>query len=447
MRNWVVCIVAGALGALVVVPVAPIHSAEGVGQVWPQWRGPLATGEAPGADPPVEWSESTNIRWKAKIPGHGLASPLVWGDHVFVTTAVPVGESGVREGLFRRLTRRIVGTEGASQTLQYLILAVSRRDGQVVWQQAAREEVPHEGKHQTGSWASASPVTDGEVLCAFFGSPGLYCYDLAGQLLWEKDFGDMEIRMGFGEGASPVLKGDTVIVNWDHQGQSFIVAMDKRTGRERWRTDRDEITSWATPLIVEHDGRTQVVTSATNRVRSYDLETGALLWDGEGVTLNAIPTPVAADGLVYLLSGYRGSQLYAVELNAAEGDISRGDAIAWSVDEDTPYVPSPLLHDGILYFTKSNNGILSAYDARTGALHYGPERLPGIRSIYASPVTAAGRVYIPSRDGTTVVIEAGPRFKVLAANILDDGFDASPAVVDGELYLRGHQYLYCIAAD
>lgn len=435
-----------ALAALVVAP-ARVAAGDDVGQTWPQWRGPLATGEAPEADPPVEWSESRNVRWKAAIPGHGQATPLVWGDRVFVTTAVPIAESGVSEGLFRNLTRRIFGTEGASEVLQYLVLALDRHDGRVVWERTAREEVPHQGRHQTGSWASPSPVTDGDVLCAFFGSQGLYCYDLDGELLWDKDFGDLEIRMGFGEGTSPALHGNTIVVNWDHQGQSFITALDKLTGQEKWLTDRDELTSWATPLIVEHDGRAQVVTSATNRVRSYDLDTGALLWEGEGVTLNAIPSPVAANGLVYLMGGFRGNELYAVRLENASGDITGSEAIVWWLDENTPYVPSPLLHDGILYLTKGNNGILSAYDARTGALLYGPERLPGIRSLYASPVAAGGRVYIPSRDGTTLVIATGPRFELLSVNILDDDFDASPAVVDGEIYLRGHQHLYCIASE
>ena len=413
---------------------------------WPQWRGPLATGEAPAADPPVEWSETQNIRWKIEIPGNGSATPIIWGDHVFVTTAVAAGDNDARDGLFTRLTRRFTGTESPSRTLRYMLLAVDRRTGAVAWERVLREAPPHEGKHQTGSWAAPSAVTDGEVLCAFFGSAGLYCFDMEGQPLWDRDFGDMHIRMGFGEGASPAIHEDTVIVNWDHQEQSFIAALDKRTGAERWRTARDEMTSWATPLVVEHGGRTQVVTNATRRVRSYDFETGALLWDGEGATTNAIPSPVAAGGIVYLMSGYRGNRLDAVRLDAAAGDITGSGALAWTLDRDTPYVPSPLLHGGILYFTKGNNGILSAYDARSGRPLYGPERLPGVRSVYASPIAAGGRVYVPSRDGTTVVVAAGPAFELLAVNLLEDGFDASPAAVDGELYLRGRQYLYCIAA-
>ena len=394
---------------LVTAPALRGQDARHGGQAWPQWRGPLATGEAPAADPPVTWSESQNIRWKVEIPGHGSATPLVWGDRVFVTTAIPVGESGTSGRFFEGLVRRFAGTIGATETQRYVVLAIARRDGRVVWERVAREEASHEGRHKTGSWAAPSTVTDGEVLCAFFGSRGLHCFDMEGRPLWDYDFGDMNIRMGFGEGASPALHGDTIVVNWDHEGQSFIAALDKRTGEERWRTERNEMTSWATPLIVEHDGRVQVVTSATNRVRSYDLETGELLWNGEGATLNAIPSPIAADGLVYLTSGFRGSQLYAVQLDAASGDITGTSAVVWSLDENTPYVPSPLLLDGILYFIKSNNGILSAYDARTGRPHYGPERLPGIRSVYASPVAAAGRIYIPSRDGTTLVIALGPR--------------------------------------
>ena len=417
------------------------------GSAWPGWRGPLATGEAPAADPPIRWSESENIRWKIELPGHGSGTPLVWNDRVFVTTALSVGASEGGGGFFQGLKRRFMGTVGADEIHQYVILAIDRRDGQVVWQQVAREEAPHESRHRTGSWAAPSPVTDGDVLCAFFGSRGLYCYDMHGQLLWDRDFGDMHIRMGFGEGASPALHDDTIVVVWDHEGQSFIAAHDKRTGEERWRSDRDEITSWATPLIVEHDGRAQVVTSGTNRVRSYDLETGALVWNGPGATLNAIPSPVSADGVVYLTSGYRSNELYAVDLDAARGDITDTDAVVWSRDKDTPYVPSPLLHDDVLYLVKSNSGILSAYDVGTGNAHYGPTRLPGVRSVYASPVAASGRIYIVGREGNTSVVAAGTTFEVLASNQLEDGFDASPAVADGEIYLRGKRYLYSIAND
>ena len=415
---------------------------------WPQWRGPEGTGVAPYADPPTSWSESSNIRWKVDIPGLGSATPVIWGDRVFVLTAIPVGdEVSSTDGLFARLRRRVTGGTGVSRAQQFVVVALDRSDGSVVWERVTHEEVPHEGRHQTGTWASPSAVTDGEVLCAFFGSRGLYCYDLDGRSLWDADLGDMRIRMGFGEGASPVLYKDLLIVLWDHEGHSFIAAFDKRTGRERWRTPRDEMTSWTTPLVVELDGGAQVITSATGAVRAYDVETGAQVWEDEGVTLNAIPSPVSADGLVFVTSGYRGNRLAAIDLTTARGDITGTDAVRWSLDRDTPYVPSPVLHNGLLYLLKSNNGILTSLDAATGQPRYGPARLSGIRSVYASPVVADDRLYVTSREGTTVVLRTGPELEILATNTLDDEFDASAAVVDGELYLRGARALYCIAAD
>ena len=445
-------LLAAALSATFLAALAtPAAGQSGVPAVegdWPQWRGPLATGVAPAGAPPLRWSETENVRWKIEIPGHGQASPIVWGNHVFVLTAIPAGpgdDSG--NGFFSRLRRRFMGTVRSGDLLNFVIVAIDRRDGSVVWERTAVTEQPHEGRHNTGSWASGSAVTDGEVVCAFFGSRGLYCYDMDGSPLWDRDFGDMRIRMGFGEGASPALHGDAIVVVWDHEGQSFITALDKRTGAELWRTDRDESTSWSSPIVVEHAGGAQVVTSATDGVRGYDFETGELLWQGEGVTTNAIPSPVAAEGIAYLMSGYRGNRLYAVDLSAARGNISRGGAIVWSLDRDTPYVPSPVVHDGILYFTKSNSGVLSAYDAATGRNLYGPVRLSGIRNVYASPVIAGGRLYVTSRDGATLVAEAGPEFEILSMNRLDDDFDASPAVAGGEIYLRGRRHLYCIAAE
>lgn len=415
---------------------------------WGQWRGPLGTGEAPHSDPPVTWSESSNVRWKVPIPGLGSATPVVWGDRIFLLTAVPVGEEVASgDGFFTRVRRRFLGSTGASQAQQFVVLALDRRDGSVVWERVTHEELPHEGMHQTGSYASPSAVTDGEVLCAFFGSRGLYCYDLDGEPLWDTDLGDMTIRMGFGEGASPALYQDLLIVLWDHEGESFIVAFDKRTGRERWRTPRDEMTSWTTPLVVEHGEGAQVVTAATGAVRSYDVATGRLLWQDDGVTLNAIPSPVYDDGVVFVTSGFRGNRLAAIDLDAAEGNIAGSDAILWSLDRDTPYVPSPLLHDGQIYLVKSNDGILSSFDAASGRRVWGPERVRALRSVYASPVAAGGRVYVTSREGTTVVLRAGETFELLATNTLDDGFDASPVVVDDEIYLRGREFLYCIAAD
>ena len=451
------------VGSNVAWPQVPPQEAQ---RFWAQWRGPDATGVAPFGDPPLEWGEGKNVRWKVEIPGKGSASPIIWDDRVFVVTAIPsdgtlggatprpgnAGATGRGGGGDHRQAFGRGGGGGFHSVAptgvqEFVILALSRDDGSVLWQRTARQEMPHEGAHPKGTWASNSAVTDGVHVYAFFGSRGLYCYDVDGNLKWEKDLGDMTIRLGFGEGASPALAGDKLIVNWDHEGQSFIVALDKSTGEEIWRSERDELTSWTTPIVVEHDGRHQVITSATNRVRSYDLDTGELIWEGSGVTMNAIPSPVAADGFVYLTSGFMGNALRAIRLDVARGDISRSDAVVWEHDRDTPYVPSPLLYGDNLYILKSNSAILSSVDAKTGEVNYGPLRLEGLAEVFASPVGASDRVYIVDRDGNALVIQNGPEFKVLARNSLDDGFDASPAIVGQEIYLRGNRFLYRISEN
>ena len=417
---------------------------------WPQWRGPHATGVAPFGDPPVEWSEDRNVKWKVAIPGKGSSSPIVWGDHVFVTTAIPTGKKaeapskGSQAARGRRFHMR--GIE-PTEVQRFAIFAIDRKSGKVLWQRTLREELPHEGTHPTGTWASNSPITDGEHVYAYFGSRGLYCLDWEGNLVWEKDLGDMTIKLGFGEGSSPFLYGDRIVLNWDHEGPSFTIALDKKTGKELWRASREEETSWASPVVVEHGGKPQVVTSATNRVRSYDLATGKLIWETTGMTMNAIPSPVASGGMVFVTSGFRGNALLAVRLDGASGDITDSKSIVWKLDQDTPYAPSPLLYKDTLYLLKRNSGILSCFNARTGQEYYRQKRLEGIGDVYSSPVGAGGRVYVTDREGTTVVLARGPEFKVLGTNKLDDGFDASAAIVDEEIYLRGRRYLYRISKN
>ncbi len=418
---------AGSDSACAAEPAGAVHD-----RYWPQWRGPLFTGEAPYGDPPVRWSESSNIRWKTPIPGLGHATPVIWGDRIFVLTAVPAGRGGV------------LGSRGA---YSYDVMAIDRRNGALLWKKTARVEPPHEGKHADASWASPSPVTDGVHVIASFGSRGIYCYDMEGNLQWEKDFGDMRIRFSWGEGSSPALAGDRLIVPWDHDGRSFVAALDKSTGREIWRRDRSDGTSWATPLVVEHNGRKQVILSAIARSRSYDLETGDIIWETSGMTANPVPSPVAADGIVYLMGGYSGSILQAISLDRAKGDASRSKAIVWDYGRDTPYVPSPLLYGGCLYFMRVNTNMLSCFDAKTGREHYTRQRLDGLNGVYASPVAARGRVYVAGRNGAVAVLRHGPAFEVLAVNRLDDRFDASPVIVGRELFLRGNRYLYCIAEE
>jgi outer membrane protein assembly factor BamB len=234
-----------------------------------------------------------------------------------------------------------------------------------------------------------------------------------------------------------------VIVNWDHEGPGFIAAFDKETGNELWRTPRDEETSWSTPLVIEHGGKPQVVVAATHKVRSYDLADGKLLWECAGLTTNAIPSPVAGNGLVYATTGFRGSVMLAIRPEGS-GDVTGTDYIAWTLKKGTPYVPSPLLYDDRLYFFASNNAILSCIDAKSGKPLYDSQRLEDMQGVYASPVGAAGRVYLVGRNGTTTVIKYGDKFEPLATNHLDDRFDASPALAGKELFLRGRESLYCI---
>jgi outer membrane protein assembly factor BamB len=327
-------------------------------------------------------------------------------------------------------------------------MALDRRDGRVVWQQTAREEAPHEASHQdNGTWASSSAATDGEHVIASFESRGLYAYDMNGKLVWQKDLGDKSMRNEFGEGSTPALYRNRLIVVWDHTKGSFITALDKNTGKELWRVSRNEIDTWATPYVVEHAGRAQVIVPGMNRLHSYDLETGEVVWHSQGLTMNPIPSPVGEDGVVIATSGFRGNNLKAIRIADAKGDLTGSKALLWSLDRDTPYVPSPLLYDGFLYILKSNSPILSVFDAKTGKPHYSLQRLDGLGSeIFSSPVGAGGRVYITGRDGHTLVIRNGGSYEVLARNVLDDGFDASPALVDNEMFMRGYRYLYSLGS-
>ncbi len=412
---------------------------------WPRWRGPLGTGEAPRADPPVRWSETENIRWKTALPGHGHATPVVLGGRVFVATAVPVGEAGPP-----RYSEAPGGHDEMPIThaIDFRLLALDAADGDIVWERTLHTAVPHEGGHVTASLASASPVTDGRRLLVSFGSYGLYALDLDGELLWSRNLGRMSSLHGHGEGSSPALHGDTAVLCWDHEGPSFLVAFDADSGEERWRTERPRGSSWSTPVVVERDGRAEVIVAGARRLRSYALEDGALLWECAGLSAeNVVATPVVAGDLVIAGSTYDSPGLLAVRFPGASGDLTGGERVAWTRRRGAPYVASPLLVDGVLYSIAHFQNVLTRLDAATGAPAPGAFRVDGLRSIFASPLAAAGRVYIPDRDGTTAVIGAGEAPEALALNRLDDSFSASPVAVGDALYLRGAEFLYCIAAD
>ena len=425
---------------------------------WPSWRGPQANGVATDAHPPIQWSETNHVQWKVALPGRGSSTPILWDDQVFILTAIPTGPeaaaetadaSGQPPDRSERPRRGGAGGGGGmvdrpTRAQQFTVLSFDRKTGKLRWTQSPRTQLPHEGHHKDHGFASASPVTDGKHLIVSFGSFGLYGYDLKGKLLWEKDLGDMRTRNSFGEGSSPALDGNTVVVLWDHEGDDFIVALDKRDGRELWRQTRDEPTGWCTPLIVSYGGRKQVIVNGTNKIRSYDLKDGKLLWECAGQTVNAIPSAVASQDRVFVMSGYRGNALQALRLDRS-GDLSGTDGIVWSHAKSTPYVPSPLLVSDTLYFVSNNSALLSAFDAVTGKAHFEAERLDGLNGVYASPVAADGRIYVVGRDGNTAVLRHGSRLEVLAKNHLEDGFDASPAIVGRQIFLRGRQSLYCIS--
>jgi outer membrane protein assembly factor BamB len=410
---------------------------------WAQWRGPLANGVAPLANPPIEWSEQKNVRWKVKLPGPGHSSPIVFGDRVYVMGAAPIGEA---QPAVHDSAPGVHDSVPVTHRHQYFVMALSRTDGRVLWKRVVREEWPHEGGHTTGSQASNSPTTDGEFIYAFLGSRGLYCLDMNGEVKWEKDLGKMQTLHAHGEGSSPVLHGDTLIVNWDHEGSSFLHAFHKRTGQQLWKVARDEKTSWSTPLVVEHEGKPQIIVSATKRVRGYDLATGALLWECSGLTDNVVSSPVFARGIVIAGNSYYSQAMVAIRLAGAKGDVSGTTNVVWRLNRLTPYVSSPLLYDDTLYHIRHNQNVLVRLDPLTGKFRGDALRLEGIRDfIFASPVGASGRIYVTARDGTTVVLRHDKENAPLAVNRLDDSFSASPAVVDNELYLRGEKFLYCLA--
>ena len=467
------------VNAVVAVMVLCVGAATLDAQDWASWRGPENDGMARG-DAPVVWDESANVQWEATIPGRGHSSPVVWGDQIFVTTAVQIGSpntssqgaptgtrpvgnpaaghpdvitpsgraaGGIHSGggqAFRGGGRFPHGDSGPQAAHRLLLLSIDKTTGKVLWERTTIEATPHEGFHQQyGSFASHSPVTDGEHVFAYFGSRGVYCYDLRGNLIWNKNLGQMNKILQFGEGTPIVLHDDRVIIKFDHEGESFIVALNKATGDELWRTARNEITSWSPPLVVDHGGRKQVVVAATQKVRSYDFETGGLIWEVAGLGRNQIPAPVHQDDMVYVMSGFMAPNLMAIRLDGL-GDLTGTDAIVWSNKQANAYTPSPVLFDNQLYVL-TDSGVLTNFNATTGDVHY-RQRLPGAANFKASPIGANGKLYLSSEEGNVFVVKMGPEFELLATNTIDDVIlVATPAIAGGAIFLRSQTSLYRIS--
>ncbi len=395
---------------------------------WGHWRGPTGNGIALNATPPTKWSTTQNVKWKVEVPGRSSASPVIWDDSVFVVSAVPTGK-----------------INGRLPNLDFKLFCFDRKSGKSLWQQTAVTATPHEETHSTNGFASASPCTDGKHVYAHFGSRGLYCYTMDGKQVWKRvDFGAMQTRNTFGEGSSPTLEGDKILVPWDHEGSSALYALDKLTGKTIWKTAREEPTCWATPLVAEFAGKKQIIMNGQSFARSYDLETGKELWRCTGQTERPVASAVADKDLAFVGSGHRGAFLGAFRMDG-RGDLKGTNKVAWTIDRDTPDIGSPILSSGRLYFYKGKSGQLSCVDAATGKPYYMGSRIPGVETTYASPVAAGGYVFLTGRNGTTVVIKDANELSIVETNSVGEPVDATPAPAGKELFLRGEKHLFCIA--
>ena len=446
MRN--ACIPTVSVAAVVLLFVSSLGAQQGrapAADSWGHWRGPSQTGVAAGAAP-VRWSDTSNVAWKIEIPGRGHSSPVLWGDRIIVTTAIPTGRKAEPSGTTAgQGGRRGDGGAGALEEHRFDVLALDRATGKIVWRQTAATAVPHEGYHATyGSFASNSPTTDGQRVYVSFGSRGLYAYDMSGTLVWQRDF-KLQMRMfqEFGEGVGPVLDEGRLIVLTDHEGDGFLTMLDAATGREIWRTPRTDGTNWAAPLVVRHGGRKQIVVNSPRKVRGYDYESGKQIWETAGLGLNTVPRAVQHGDSVLVMSGFINPRLMAIRLGR-EGDLAGTDAIKWTATRGLAYTTSPVLHEGKLYFL-TDNGMVSAIDADTGTPLYQQVRLPKPYAIKASPVAAGGMLYFPTEDGDVVVARIGSSLDVVATNTLtDQSFVASPAVAGGDIFLRSRTHLFRI---
>jgi outer membrane protein assembly factor BamB len=421
---------------------------------WPQFRGPSGSGLGDGANPPVQWDveKKTNIAWTAEIPGLSVSSPVVWGDRIFVTTAISSDPNQKwRTGLYG-------DTDSAPDrsSHQWKVLALDKKTGKVLWEQQAYQGIPKTKRHPKSSQASPSPATDGKAVVAYFGSEGLFAYSVEGKLLWKKDLGLQNAGWFFdpdsewGAASSPVIYKNSVIVQCDRQKDSFIAAFDLKDGKELWRTARAEIPAWGTPTIATADGHSEMVTNGTKAIRGYDPDSGKELWTLGPNSEITCTTPVFGHGLIFVTAGYPPVQpIYAIRMGS-KGDLTlkegkdSSDAIAWSKKTGGSYLPSPILYGDYLYLV-NNNGILTAYEAKTGTRAYQQRVGPG-GSFTASPIAGAGKLYIATEEGDVYVVKAGAQFELLAKNSVGEPVLATPALSGDLLLVRGAKHLFAIGA-
>lgn len=415
---------------------------------WPQWRGPDGSGVSTEKNLPGAWSPAKNIKWKTAIAGRGHSSPIVWGNKIFLTTAV---EGEVVPGA-KAVTHLNEGKEflhpdsvGADRKHTFKVIALNRDTGKILWESVAWEGTPFDNRHRKSSYAASTPATDGKLVYAFFGTEGLYAYDFNGKLAWKAQLGKLA-TVGMGTGTSPILYENLVIVQCDEDNgeSSFIVALDKKTGKEAWRTPRKVQVSWSTPLLVRTSTRSELITSGTEFIISYDPATGKELWRHKGVESNAIPSPVANSEMVFLVAGFPAKIAMAIKLGGS-GDLTGTPNVPWKYAKGTAYVPSPILYGDYLYLT-TDRGILTCIDARTGEVKYEGGRIPIPATFTASPVAFEGKILMTSEDGDTFIVKAGPKHEILGTNSIGEAVYASPAIADGRIFIRGEKNLYCIGS-
>jgi outer membrane protein assembly factor BamB len=416
---------------------------------WPQFRGPQSTGVVEDPQLPDKWSATENVAWKTDIPGLGWSSPIVWGDRIFVTSVISAAEiEPPKKGLYFGGERYGVPKDEH----RWMVYCVDWKTGKILWQQEAFRGAPKTTRHLKNSYASETPVTDGERVYAYFGNLGLFCYDLNGKLVWKQMIEPARTRFGWGTAASPVVYKDRIYIINDNDEKSFFAAYDKKTGQEVWKVEREIGTNWATPYVWENKQRTEIIVPATKAVRSYDLS-GKVLWEFKGMSSIAIPTPFSKFDLLYIASGYVGDQhrpVYAIRPGAT-GDISLKEGetgnqfIAWYLRQGGPYNPSPIVY-GDHYYTLYDRGFFTAHDAKTGQEVYGKQRIdPAAGAFTSSPWAYNGKIFCLSEDGDTFVIQAGAEYKLLGKNSLDEMCMATPAIARGSLVLRTASKLYRIS--
>ncbi len=420
---------------------------------WPQFRGIAAAGIAEGFSLPTTWNaaDGTNVIWKTPVPGLGLSSPIVWGNDLFISTSISgKKDAGLRVGLYGDVQPVVDDTPH-----EWRVYALDKKTGAVKWQQTAYTGVPKIKRHTKASHANSTLATDGERIIAFFGSEGLYAYDLQGRLLWKKDLGVLDAgwftapEMQWETGSSPVLHDGMVVIQADVQKGSFLAMFDAKDGREVWRVERNDVPTWSTPTIHSVKGRAQILVNGMRQVGAYDFKTGKEIWKLAGGGDIPVPTPVVSDGLVYVTNAHGPqSPVYAIK-ETATGDVSlkpdttSNEGVAWSVPRVGGYMCTPLIYKGLAYIVRYN-GVLNVFDARTGENKY-TQRLGGATSAFtSSPVANDGRVYIASEDGQVFVLKAGPAYEVLAMNEMATPVLATPAISEGRLLLRTQDQVMAI---